>query len=67
MLGRVGCGGNSLGPGAGVTAQGSTEPPFSAAPGYSCEGRSSRILKWLLLQIYSYFNLTPSAQRNAFI
>lgn len=29
--------------------------------------RSSRVFKWLLLQIYNCLNLTPRAQRNTFI
>lgn len=52
---------------AGFTERVPVEPTFSIATGYFFQGRSSRIFKWLLLQIYSYFNLTPSAQRNAFI
>lgn len=43
------------------------EPGFSIATGYPFSVRSSRMFEWLLLQIYSCFNLTPSAQRNTFI
>lgn len=41
---------------------------FSVATGYLFfRVRSSRVFKWLLLQIYNCLNLTPRAQRNTFI
>lgn len=62
-------GGQSLQPPAQVLQSGPSRADFLCSYRLSLlfRVRSSGVFKWLLLQIYNCFNLTPRAQRNIFI